>query len=100
MNAFHLPKYLSYIGISKKSAFPLIGCGYFFGGRFKEKTNSYFGINTCRNHRLETPILGITCANAKPAHRREAGVQSRALPRSCRSCGVSVCTINLHFLGS
>lgn len=80
------------------NAFHLSGCSqHFFGRGLKKKiqlTNSHFGINSCCNQRLETLILSIAFANKKSSCQTEA----RMVPN--RDCGVSVYTINLHFLGS
>lgn len=97
--AFHLPKYLSYIcQYFFFNAFHLSGCSqHFFGRGLKKKktqlTNSHFGINSCCNQRLEILILSIALVNKKSSHQTEA----RMVPN--RDCGVSVYTINLHFLG-
>ena len=86
-----------YLSVFFFNAFHLSGCSqHFFGRGLKKKqlTNSHFGINSCCNQRLETLILSIALVNKKSSRQTEA----RMVPN--RDCGVSVYTINLHFLGS
>lgn len=96
IHTFHLPKYLSYIcQCFFKNAFHLSGCSQHFFGWGLKKTqlkNSHFGINSCCNQRLETPSIAL-------AKKKSSGqTKARMVPN--RDCGVSVYTINLHFLGS